>query len=107
MSGAFPYLLRLKQGATLSLDLFFSDDNGAPIDLTQASSLGLLICDPFGNQVATPAITPAGETGWATVVAATAGWPYGALPCQASVTAGGITQISDTFAIIIERGVAA
>jgi hypothetical protein len=107
MSGAFPSVIRLKQGATLSLDLLFTDDNGAPIDLTQASAVSLLVCDAFGNQVATPAITPGSETGWATAIADTTAWPYGALPSQAQVTAAGVTQISDTFAIVIERGVAA
>ena len=107
MSGAFPYLLRLKQGATLSLDLFFTDDNGAAIDLTQATWLSLLICDPYGATVAMPAVTPGTQTGWATVLASTAGWPYGALPAQAQVTAGGVTQLSDTFSIVIERGVSA
>ncbi len=105
MSGAFPYVTRLKQGATLALDHLFTDDNGAPIDLTQATSVVLLVCDAFGNQVASIAVAPTAEIGWGTVTADTTAWPYGALPCQYSVVAGGITEISDTFSIVIERGV--
>ncbi len=103
----FPPILRLKQGATLALDLLFEDDNGAPIDLTQATAITMLICDPYGATVATPTVLPGAEMGWATVQADTTAWPYGALAGQAQVTAGGVTQISDTFRIILERGVTA
>jgi len=96
----------LKQGATLALDLLFTDDNGNPISLSGAT-VSLLVCDPYGNQVATPAFTPGSETGWGTVTADTTGWPYGGLPTQVQVVAGGMTQISDTFEITIQRGVAA
>lgn len=105
MDGAFPYVIGLKQGATLALDLYFTDDNGAPIDLTQAQSLTMLVCDPFGNQVAAPTVTPGSEMGWAIVSTSTAGWPYGELPCQIEVVAQGLTDISHTFPILLLRGV--
>jgi hypothetical protein len=105
MSGAFTYVVRLKQGATLALDLLFTDDSGNPINLATATSVGVLICDAFGNVVATPAVTLSAELGWGTVTADTTGWPYGGLPCQTEVVAAGITTISDTFYIFLDRGV--
>jgi hypothetical protein len=102
---ATAYSIALKQGATLSLSLKFTDDNGQVIDLTQATALVMQICDPLGTPVATPAIVPASEMGFATVTADTTAFPLAALPCQISVTAAGVTQISDTFTITVTRGV--
>jgi len=86
--------------------VFFTDDNGAAIDISDAT-VGLLVADPYGATVATPTITPGAELGWGTVVADTTLWPYGLLPCQTQVTAAGATAISDTFNILVERGVSA
>lgn len=107
MSGTTPTVISLKQGATLALDLFFTDDNGAAIDLTQASAVTLSVYDPYGNPVATPTIVPGAEPGWATTTAATGAWPVGMLACEVAVTAAGVTQISDTFTISIQRSASA
>ena len=101
-----PGLLHLKQGATLSLDLLITDDLGNPVTLT-AATVSLLVCDAYGNAVATLAISPSASTGWATVTADTTLWPLGRLAAEVHVVASGATTISDTFFITIDRPVSA
>ncbi len=104
MSATLP-AIRLKQGATLALDLCVTDDLGGAVDLSGAT-LALEIFDLLGNSIAvlTPVLT-GGQTGWATVSAATDAWPIGGLASELRVSAGGVVQISDTFRIVIGRPV--
>ena len=102
MSGFQP-TLALKQGATLALDLFVTDDLGGAVDLSTLTAQ-LLVFDPLGNPVA--ALTPVlagGQMGWATVIAATDAWPIGLLTSELRLTANSVTQISDSFLITIQR----
>jgi hypothetical protein len=103
----FQPALKLKQGVTLALDLFVTDDLGNAVNLAAATAQ-LVIYDLLGDQYAalTPALT-GGQQGWATVTAATGTWPVGALAAELQLTANGVVQISDTFHIIIQRPVAA
>lgn len=97
--------LRLKQGASLALDMRITDDLNSPVNLS-AATVTAVVADPFGDQVATPTVTPAAEAGWFTISASTAGWPIGTLPVQITVAQGGVTEISEAFSITIEAPVA-
>ena len=99
-------LLRLKQGASLALDLLLTDDLGSPIALA-AGMVSVAVADPYGNPVATLTPVLAAQQGWATLAADTALWPLGRLAAEVHVTAAGQTAISDSFTITIERPVTA
>ena len=99
-------LLRLKQGASLALDLLLTDDLGSPIALAPGM-VSVLVADPYGNAVATLTPALAASQGWATLGADTTLWPLGRLAAEVHVTASGLTSISETFAITVERPVAA
>jgi hypothetical protein len=97
--------LRLKQGATLLLDLLITDDLDQPIDLS-AAAVAIQVSDLLGNSMARLPVTPGAQQGWGTVAAATTGWPVGILNAEVQLSAAGLTQISDTFTLTIERPVA-
>lgn len=97
-------ILRLKQGTTLALDVFLSDDLGGAIALG-ALTANVVVCDALGTLVATLPVAPSAETGWGTISSATAAWPIGTVNAELQVVNGTLTTISDTFQIIVERAV--
>lgn len=102
----FEGLLRLKQGATLSLDVLITDDNGQPVAWA-AGQVTAQICDLYGSLVANPTVNIAANQGWGTIVADTSTWPVGRLAGQLTLDADGVISISDSFPLTIERPVSA
>ncbi len=97
----------IKQGEALLLRLAFLSDEGAPLDLANAtltaqarSSLDALIADL--------PIVKTGEPSIATVtVADTSAWPAGVHRMDIRMVAGGLATLSETAALRINKAVTA
>ena len=97
--------IRIKQGASLLLQMAFVDDNGAPVDLTNAT-LTAQLRDPVGDLVATLPIVISGMTGIATItVPDTHLWPTGGLRTDIRCVTAGLVVISETVGVRVERAV--
>ena len=99
--------LRIKQGATFLLTLTITDVTGAPLDLG-AATLAATLRTATGVVVEQLAVTPTGAAGQATVLATdTAAWPVGILSGDIRVDGSGVTSISSSFAVYVERAMTA
>ncbi len=97
--------IRVKQGASLLLQFTFQNDDGTPVDLTNLT-LASQVRDPEGVLVATLPIVLTGTEGVATVtVADTSQWAPGTLRGDVAGVTGGLTVISETFGVRVERAV--
>lgn len=97
--------ITIKQGASLSLDLAFSNADGTPTDLSGAS-ITAQVRDAVDTEVAALTATLGGLPGHASLVATnTSGWPITALRCDVRVVQAGLTSFSETFQIYVERAV--
>jgi hypothetical protein len=95
--------LSIKAGASLNVDLAFTDDAGAPVDLS-AATIAMQIRDDDGNLFGTPVIALGGALGSAVATvdpATTATWPIGVLRMDVKLLVGGQTLISDTVTIVV------
>jgi hypothetical protein len=100
-----PREIRIKQGASLLLQLTFQSDAGAAIDLTNVS-LASQVRDAEGNLIATLPIVPTSTDGVATVtVANTSLWPLGTLRGDIKATIGAVVALSETFSIRVDQAV--
>lgn len=95
----------IKRGDTLNLLLTFTDDSGAPIDLS-AVTLASQVRAPNDDLVATLPIAVTDETGIATVqILTNQQWPLGLLRSDIRATIAGLVVLSETFAIRVNRAV--
>jgi hypothetical protein len=100
-----PHEIRIKQGASLLLQLSFVDNTGAPVDLTNAT-LTAQLRNPIGDLIATLPIVKTDITGVATItVADTHLWPIGMLRTDILCVAAGLGVISETAGVRVERAV--
>ena len=98
--------IRLKQGASLTLQIAFQNADLSMLDLSPFT-LRAQVRDLSGNLVAVlPIVSAAPTTGVATVsVASTALWPIGTLRSDILLLTGDYAAATETFGIIIERPV--
>lgn len=98
--------IRIKQGEALLLQFTFVHEDGVtPVDLTNVA-LSSQVRDATGDLVATLAVTKTLQTGVATVTQAdTSLWPLGMLRSDVKAISAGLSVLSDTFSIRVERAV--
>ncbi len=97
--------IRIKRGETLALQALFVDNDGTPIDLTNAT-LTAQLRDPVGDLVATLPIVRTATDGVATItVPNTSDWPVGMLRTDILCVSSGLGVITDTIGIRVERAV--
>jgi hypothetical protein len=99
-----PREIHIKQGAALRLTLTFYEQD-APVDLSTVT-LSSQARTAVGTLVATLPITVTGTPGLATVeMDDTGDWPIGLLRCDVRMVIAGVTSLSETFPIRVERSV--
>ena len=98
--------IRIKQGASLSLQIGFENPDLSPLDLTPYT-LRAQVRDLYGNLVANlPVVIDAPQAGIAhAVVASTAAWPIGTLRSDILLVQGAYLAATETIAIVVERPV--
>lgn len=106
--------IRVKRGASLALNFDFGNPDGTPWD-AQGASMTLTIADPRGNlllsaqlNVLTPlcAFVLTGTAGQASAtIYSTADWPEGLMQGDLLIAANGMSMISQSFGIRVERPV--
>ena len=100
--------LKIKQGATFSLDSQYYEDDG----VTQKPLTGVVLSSQLrtksGELVATLTVTVLDELAGRfrlTAPAGTVNWPVGALYWDMKESQGGIDKYSETYRINVERGI--
>ncbi len=96
--------IHVKQGSALRLTMTFYEQ-GAPVDLSTVT-LSSQVRTALNELIATLPVTITGTPGLATVeVDNTSSWPIGLLRCDVLAMINGVPDLTETFAIRVERSV--
>jgi hypothetical protein len=97
--------ISIKQGASLSLALAFSNTDGSATSLTGAT-ITAQVRDSSDLMIAALTASVGSSAGQATLAASdTSSWPIGTGRCDIKMTQAGLISFSDTFNIDVQRAV--
>jgi hypothetical protein len=95
--------IHIKAGAVLRLTMNFYEQD-APVDLSTVT-LSSQVRTSLNQLIATLPITVTGTPGLATVDVDASNWPVGQLRCDVKAVIAGVTSLSETFPIRVDRAV--
>lgn len=95
-----PGTLVVKQGASFQLTVAAQNNDGTPVNLTQAT-LTSQVRDAYGNLIANLTLMPTTFLGQYSITEPTTVWPPGDLVWDIKIVQAGLTLISETAGILV------